>query len=63
MNGYNESQISTLSNEKSVLIHVGNTLNVQDSEMFEAESVKYLSNIVVSQGGVTELSSETWSGV
>ena len=49
--------------KKSVVIHVGkktkcNTpcpiLQVHDGVMHEAESVKYLGNIVTSEGGVTE---------
>ena len=63
VNTFIESQRKALSEGKSVVIHVGNNnkyntqcpeLRVHMAKMHEATSVKYLGNIVTSQGGVTE---------
>ena len=63
INAFIESQRQALSEEKSVVIHVGNNtkcktscseLRVHKSIMHKATSVKYLGNIVTPQGGLTE---------
>ena len=63
INSFIETQRLTLSKEKSSVVHIGSKLKckvqcpklkVHDSDMSEADSVKYLGNIVTSRGGVTE---------
>ena len=62
INTFIETQRLTLLKEKSAVIHIGSKLKcktqcpklkVHHSDMSEAESVKYLGNIVTSRGGVT----------
>ena len=63
INSFIEAQRQTLSEEKSVVIHVGkksrcNTpcpeLKVHKAKMHQAETVKNLGSIVTSHGGVSE---------
>ena len=63
INSFIETQRLTLSQEKSAVIHVGPKskcktqcpkLKVHNSEMKEADSIKYLGNIVTSNGGVAD---------
>ena len=62
INSFIETQRLTLSKEKSAVFHVGSKLKcktecpklkVHQSEMSKSVAVKYLGNIVTSQGGVT----------
>ena len=63
INSFIESQRLTLSEEKSVVIHVGKKskckttcpeLKVHKNKMHEADSVKYLGNILTPNGGIAE---------
>ena len=63
INSFIETHCLTLSKEKSSVVRIGSKLKckvqcpklkVHDSDMSEADSIKYLGNIVTSQGGVTE---------
>ena len=63
INAFIETQRQVLSEEKSVVIHMGNKskcntpcpkLKVHKATMHEAGSVKYLGNIVTSHGGIHE---------
>jgi hypothetical protein len=62
INSFIETQRLTLSKDKSSVVHIGSRLKcktqcpklkVHQTEMLEANSVKYLGNIVTSTGGVT----------
>ena len=63
INAFIQSQRLTLSEEKSVVVHIGRkhktklpcpTLKVHNSNMKEAKSTKYLGNLVTSRGGVRD---------
>ena len=63
INAFIQSQRLTMSQEKSVVIHISRkhktilpcpTLKVHNSNMKEAESTKYLGNLVTSCGGVRD---------
>ena len=63
INSFVESQRLEMSKEKSVVIHVGRkhenslpcpTLKVHDSDMIVEDSVKYLGNILTSNGGIKD---------
>ena len=63
INAFIQSQRLTLSEEKSVVVHIGRkhktklpcpTLKVHNSNMKEAKSTKYLGNLVTSHGGVRD---------
>ena len=63
INSFIETQRLTLSNEKSVVVHIGKekkctlpcpVLKVHDDPMNKKDSTKYLGNILSSKGGVAE---------
>ena len=63
INSFIESQRLTLSGEKSVVIHVGKKskchtscpdLKVHNNKMHEADSVRYLGNIITPNGGISD---------
>ena len=63
INSFMDTQRLTLSKEKSVVVHIGNTkkctlkcpkLKVHSEPMEEKECTKYLGNFISSKGGVRE---------
>ena len=63
INSFIQTQRLTLSEKKSVVIHIGKkhqttipcpTLKIHKSNMKEAKSAKYLGNLITSRGGVSE---------
>ena len=63
INSFIESQRLTLSKNKSVVVHIRKkhktklpcpTLKISNSDMKQAESAKYLGNLITSRGGVSD---------